>query len=261
MKTNSYSVLLQAIFGLLALITYCTQSNPVSDSGEPYDIAYLVAQTPKDDMEAELAALWLSDELVAPQALYDEIREGLHEIRSQYWEQVEGVAFWPPFVSSHLTIKITDSAKAEIRNGNYHAWDDLNDLFRLIQIDTSLFTAHPDYRYIYLRFQGRLNPYKLSDFYDTLTGIEYAGASGVGPDGSVILPWIVNDTLVFLCSHGWGDCWSGCIFRHNIYFKQENGFYYIAGEYLPHEENEPGWWKEIKCAPSKFDNYDDPDCE
>ena len=61
--------------------------------------------TPKENEEAELVALCLSGELIAPDSLYDDVLHDLTAIRAEFGDTIQaldGIGFWPPWRVSQL---------------------------------------------------------------------------------------------------------------------------------------------------------------
>jgi len=246
------------------IIMHCSSSTgPEPDNRT--ELEKLLELTPRIDREAELAAMWLSDELVAPESLYLAIRDGYSQIRSKYSQTIpkveEAVFFYNRDVST-IRFYMTDEGLDEIRNGTYTSWDSLNEIFSLIEIDTSgiLFT---NYNSVKLIFNGRLNPDRLVEYYDSLDGLEYATRSLIytlfgSPQN--FLPWIVDDKLVFLVNtpevfpmEGDGN--------HFWYFKYVDDNYELIGDFSVADSIWPEWWDEIRCAHINFNYYSMDYCD
>jgi hypothetical protein len=247
-------VILIPLISIFALFLFCGKITDFADTDGLSELERLLEQTPRADKEAELAAIWLSDELLAPESLYQEIRDGLSIIRSEY-ENGEvlnpyGMYFQYNLVESRVHVEFSDSIITQIRQGTYTGWDSLNTLYRMTEIDTSWFSFID---WVTLDFKGRLNPEILARYYGQLDGVIGAEASSYGGDWSNIYPWIVDGQLVFLFRRAWGDCPCGCEYSHLWYFKKENGSYKLIGDFNSSIDSlAPPWWQEVKQAFCKF---------
>lgn len=246
-------IILTALPFLLALfVSGCKNSPPTKVWDKP-----AVWNTPRENKEAEEAALWLSDCLIAHENLYDAILRDLASIRAKYGESIPQVkiTFMPPWRSDQLIVGITDDAKQQIRAGKYHDLDYLNSMFQLVSIDTSLF------RYtsvIVPTFEGRYNPKRLAEIYKTVPSVTYAEPNGFGGDWSNVYPWLLPEGLSYLFREGEGDCPSGCIHNCYWYFRvPPSGIEYI-GTWCPPSglgNPEPEWWWEAKQGMIRFRGY------
>ena len=125
---------------LSCLIISCSKStrNETDDekTGPPP-----VEFAPKENEEAELAALCLSGELVAPDSLYNQILSDLAAIRATFGDTLNvviRVKFKPPWIAGCLILGFDSITAQQIANGEYHAWDELNQQYQVMKIDTHL---------------------------------------------------------------------------------------------------------------------------
>ena len=98
-----------------------------------------LAVSQEENQEAELAALWLSGELYAPDELYEELLFGYTEVRSQFGDSIpklNEIEFSPLWRWYAFNVKFTESAVREMRAGEYTDLDSLNTLFGIADIDT-----------------------------------------------------------------------------------------------------------------------------
>jgi hypothetical protein len=207
-------------------------------------------ETPRENREAEEAALWLSDSLVAPEWLYNAILNDLAAIRAEYRDSIPqvNITFIPPWVSGKIWVSVTDEAKEKIRRGQYHELDSLNSVFHLTEIDTSFRIGN----FVYLTFEGRFHPERLAELYKQVSSIDYAGASRLIGDWSNVYPWVTLNGLSYLFREGWGDCPAGCIQSCYWYFKvTSSGIDYIGSWCMTSGQPpgfEPDWWWEARIA-------------
>ena len=254
MKSNLLTILVVMIFlPLISLLVLdcSSRSNPTGpdDSGWP---------TPRANKEAEEAALWLSDSLIAPEWLYQDILIHLAVIRTLYGDSIQKVReieFVPPWSSNSISLKVTEQAREQIRAGEYHDLDLLNFAFHHVSTDTILLGW---LGYIYLSFEGRLNPERLAELYSEVPSVLYASqASHRIGDYPNIYPWFSDNGVTYLLRDAWGDCPSGCIYSIYWYFKAaDSGIEYI-GFWDPQTQPEPDWWEQGKAGMWHYMRFDE----
>jgi hypothetical protein len=237
------------VIATAVLCAGCTEDTPTSAPAQdlppnPLD------QTPRENYEAEFVALSLSGELVAPQALYEEVRDGLAHLRSQYSDSIpDGVGFraicWLP---GEITGSLTEEASVEIRNGSYTEMDSLNAMLRLARMDTTSFSFSREQVYFHLFFEGRLHADRLREIYDLLPSVEYTSHGYLCLDQSQYYPRLIDGGVSYLFRRGFGDCPSGCIYSEFWYFKVIDLNVEYVGHWDPQSEPEPSWWNEAKMA-------------
>jgi len=128
------------------------------------------SHTPRENEEAEEAALWLSGSLVAPPQFYDVLCEDLPRIRAEFRAtipQVDSVAFQPRLVSNNVALWLTADAYQQYLQGEYHDWDSLNTRFGLTRIQP----GYGDYAVVHLIFAGRYNTPELANVYKKLSTV------------------------------------------------------------------------------------------
>jgi hypothetical protein len=209
-------------------------------------------QTPRPDYEAEVVALALSGELVAPQALYEEVRDGLERLRSLYFDQIpelQVIPFRHCWMPGEVSGMLTEAATAEIRAGIYTEMDSLNAALRLASIDTTSFSFRPNQLYFQLFFEGRLHPQRLSEMYGALPSVEYASPGYVCFDRSGFYAHFLDGAIAYLFRRGWGDCPAGCIFSEFWYFRIRGGSdVEYVGYWDPQSDPPPEWWPEARVS-------------
>lgn len=241
-----YSRITLVVILLSCFIISCSKSTKNengNENTEPPPIEF----TPKENEEAELIALCLSGELVAPDSLYNQILSDLAAIRATFgdtFEVVNRIKFSPPWVAGCLIIGFDDSTVQQIRNGQYHAWDSLNQQYQVTKIDTIVF----DWLGIaLLSFEGRLHPYRLAEVYAVLPGVWAASPNGIRGDYPNIYARQTGSGLTYLFRDAWGDCPSGCIYSEYWHFIFEGDQPVFIGHWAPDEDpNEPDWWEEAR---------------
>lgn len=256
LRNNVLCYLSCVVFLLLSCSDKPTVDTPHDE--DPYtDLRQLSAQTPRANEEAELMAIWLSNEIVAPDSLYEELSGKVGTLRAGLTATVPElgqIEFILPVPESKLIVDLADSAAQEFRAGSYDAWDTLNALLGVTSIDTN---SHFDYfRMVVLAFSGRYNPHKVETWYLELPGVGYASTSGRAGDWSVLLPWYVDGELVFFLREGSGDCPSGCLHSEVWYFRPAGESYSLSDTWsscaeLPCDPA-PGWYAEWQAAKHRY---------
>ena len=146
------------------------------------------APTPRDNLEAEEAALSLSGSLVAPQKLYDLVLRDLGSIRSQYGAlvpEVSTIKFQSYLVTNELLVDLWPAAYLQFERGNYHDLDSLNARYRVTRI-RPLFN-----HWIVLTFEGRYFPPALARVYEKVPSVFLADCDGYGffCEPSTVVMW------------------------------------------------------------------------
>ena len=211
---------------------------------------YELRLTPRANYEAEVAALWLSGELYAPQQLYDDLDFGFTAVRNEFGDSIpelNQIWYWEHWYPWEILVQLTDSATAQFRAGEYTDLDSLNTEFALTAIDTHLF-FHRFYvaRYI---FEGNLHPERLSEIYEQVESVEWASANSRGEFNHNFYPWIIGGGTSYLLRYGWGDCPSGCAWDKYWYFKVIGSTVEYIGTYdTSVDPAPPEWWSYAKWA-------------
>ncbi len=204
-----------------------------------------IGSSPMENEEAELIALCLSGELVAPDGLYEQVMTDLAAIRTAFAETLGTagqIEFRTPWSTGVLMLGFDDSTVQQIRDGEYHAWDDLNDQLQATNVDTS----HLDFiGCAVIVFNGRLHPYRLAEIYSQLPGLENTSPSFIRGDSPNVYSREIQGGMTYLFRNGWGDCPSGCISNEFWYFSCEGPEPEFVG-YWPAYEGvpPPHWWEE-----------------
>lgn len=201
-------------------------------------------RSPRENREAEVMALCLSNRLVAPEHLYQTILYQLAAIRAQYGDsipQLKEISFRTDWAIGELLILLTIEARELVRIGKYHDLDFLNEYLKLKKMDTCCGWNH-------LIFEGCLHPEYLVDLYVPVASVEYAQPNFFYGDGSTIYPSFSENGITYLFREAWGDCPSGC-YRQRFWCFEADGFdvNYI-GFWDPATEPEPDWWGQARTG-------------
>ena len=238
----------------LALFMSCGNDDRVSNPPPP-DNQSTIDDTPRANREAEEAALWLSGELIAPQDLYEAIRDDLDAIRGEFLDSIPktAIGFFPPWVVTEIIVLPDDATWDKIRNHEPNVIDSLNTVFRATKLDTLRIGS----RYLFgiIAFEGRLHPQRLSEIYQANPGVIIADPNGYVGDWSNIYPWKHDGNMTYLFRLGGGDCPAGCTENEFWYFRRVNGTTEYAGTFVYWDEPEPDWWDEAKTAFYQFQGY------
>jgi hypothetical protein len=199
----------QAIFALIVLLTSALPvKNVRADINDPNADRLL---------EAQLLALEVEGQLRPSEEITEQIYNDLFAIRSNYPE-IAFITYMPRAVPDEIMIGLTAEAAEQFRNGQYHALDELNETYGVIEIDSHLLSF---IRLLILKFDQIYNTELLSQIYAdaNLPGVRYAEPNYRIGDGSTI----IAEPPYYCFVHAWGDCPSGCIYREYWYFKVEDG--------------------------------------
>lgn len=234
------------ILMILAVSALAACDSPDSaDYGGEKTVKYI--EFGRENAEAELAALWLSGELQAPEELYQSIKDDLSEIRAMYADslaQLE-IEFAPPWAPSQVLVGLTESGVQKLRSGDFPEFEELNSLFHLAELDTKLNWAAP---VAVLTFEGRQHPARIAAPYAFLNDVSYAEPNGFSGDWSNVYPWRLSDGMSYLWREAWGDCPAGCINSRFWYFRVTGSGIEYVGTYRLGDDPEPPWWLEAKTS-------------
>ncbi len=184
--------------------------------------ADLIDPDPVCLLEAQQIALDLSGQLRPPTELTEQIYNDLAAIRSSYPEFAD-ITYRPHATPDEVMVGLTQEAAEQFRNGQYHALDELNQLYGVIAINDRLLSS---ISVIILKFNQVYNTNLLSDIYAQAEGVRYAEPNYMIGDGSTI----DADPPFYTFILAWGDCPAGCIYREFHHFKVENGCVTIPDE-------------------------------
>ena len=245
-------VILLAIVTCSVFLFGCGDCECPTQTTQPTD-SWL--NTPRENREAEEAALWLSGELVAPDFLYRALKSDLDAIRGEYVDSIShlSVEFKCWWIPSIILIEVTEGLRTKILAKEANLVDSLNTQFRATHMDT--FRLNVGY-YTVVYFKGRLHPQRLAEIYAQYDDVTYADCDTWIGDWSNVYPWQRGDTLTYLFRYGMGDCPVGCSPNQFWYFRRIHDETEYLGVYdtrdgVPH----PEWWNEATVAYEEFRNY------
>ncbi len=234
----------------IALITSCGNEDRVT-APAPANHQGNITDTPRENAEAEMAALWFAGKLVAPQEDYDAILTDLAAIRGEYLDSIPEVAieFFPPWVVTELLAHFTDETWDRIRNHEPNVVDSLGTVFHATSLDTLRLGSD---LIAILGFEGRLHPERLAEIYASFPEVLSAEPNHYCCDWSDVYPGEVDGHRTYLFRHGYGDCPAGCINSDFWYFRRVDGQTEYVGTYSKWTDPEPAWWAEAKHAYERY---------
>jgi len=221
---------------LLAMLMGCSETSTEPEDEEPVTVA---------SEEAKLIAMCLSDSLGPPAALSLRVENDLVKIRDCYgstYQVVDAVRFTTPWEPSAIMIKFDEATAQLVLQGDYHAWDGLNEELGIAEIEEELLSS---IGIATVHFEGIINPRRVVGVYASLPGVERVDPNYRVGDWSCIYPRLVEDQITYLFREGWGDCPAGCTYDRYWYFVFVEGQPTLIGVWCPHEAPwVPGWWGE-----------------
>ncbi|MFH1763621.1 MAG: hypothetical protein ABIF09_05445 [Gemmatimonadota bacterium] len=221
-------------------------TGPPPDAGSDDE---LLAQ--REEEEAEMAALWLSGELTAPDSLCLILKADLHAIRAEFRDEfpaVDSLWFEPPWTPGHISIYFRETVCGEIREGSYDDWDELNATFGLVGTRIHLWPWGKCT--VGLDFETMLHPRRLAEHYGPLRGVsEICVGYGLG-DYATLYPWETGGIRTYLFRKAWGDCPAGCIYKEYAYFRVMPSGPVLVGYYAG--GTPPEWWEEARAGIDAF---------
>lgn len=161
------------------------------------------------DIDAELLALEISQELLPPPSLYEQIHKDLIAIRTAY-PAMAPIHHQPLWIPGELIGQLTAEAMAQVKTGEYHGLDVVIAEYGPIEIIPSNDASLADLNYVTFKFSRRCNPECLTRPISAADGVFYAHSKWLSGDGNKIK--VVDDQYTF--SLGWGYCKTVCTYHH-----------------------------------------------
>lgn len=250
MTTSRGAILVSCLFAIL-LLCGCADDPVSSSADEPEDIS----ATPRADSEAEEMALYISRQLVAPEALYQRVKTDLHEIRTLFADSgsLADIRFFMYTFPSRVTLTFRPSFLSDSTTAGFRQFDSLNTFLRLQSVSR--------YRgWHSLSFDGLLHPFRLVDAYLTIDGIESAHVDVPVGGRSSIYPVQYGRTIRYFISAEGGDCPAGCGYAFVHCVDARGDQYTYVGNYNTWSEDEPPeWWSGYINAWEDFHRNRDDD--
>lgn len=187
---------------------------------------------PLPDREAEILALLMSGEIVAPLDLYETVLQDLESIRSAWCDTLPRICSIGPRTDWQigiLKLSVDFATYEAIRTGSYDAWDDLNERYDLDHVQFSDF-CRPPCPFVTLYFTPLLNPDFLISEYEQLPGVQSAFKSYFVGDGPNLIGTLIGSQRHYSFQYRWGDCIAGCIHSREWSFVADQGGITYEGE-------------------------------
>ncbi len=156
------------VCGLLVLA--CGSSPMHKSLDEPNQVSIDTADAVDGCDEAEQIAAVISGGLTAPWQLRERVRADLHKIRSEWLDSVPQVAFEFKQGMSLIWVEVDSATLSAIQDGNYTAWDSLNELYEFDSIQTHDYLPPEHFTMHFINCQ---NPVPLALAYRELDGFVY----------------------------------------------------------------------------------------
>lgn len=178
-------------FGDIRQAEWCYDDWSWGCTGAPWGGCSDPSLTPRENVEAEEVAIWLSEGLVAPQQLYDKVLSDLAIIRSRYGPaipELNTIQFTPYLESDRIIVEVTPEAAAQFERGEYHDLDSLNEHFKLC----NMYPEKCCQPRLHLEFDARYDTKVLAQAYEqvpSVIGAEPGRAFGWLCRPSTVLPW------------------------------------------------------------------------
>jgi hypothetical protein len=176
--------------------------------------------------DADVLALEISDSLLAPGIVVSQISQDLDAIHTAFpgWvDGVDGIQVRPDWFPGVIVVQMTPQAWADYEGGVFEEFNALNAQYGPVTISPIALNYT-----LQLEFAALYHPVVLASIYAQTAGIIYAGPNSLGGDGSDITSSQVGR---YLFKRGWGDCPSGCTYKHFWDFQVTNGNVTLLNEY------------------------------
>lgn len=243
----SKPIIISLVIAGSLIILHCAKPN------RPEEPPYFV-KTPMPDANAELLALTLSGEILAPLNLYERIHRDLEQIRCNNPHHYRGfcnILHTPKFGNpSTLPFYINQEVYDLLTADDYHEWDTLNTRFdfawyRVYSSDTNI---------VILYLGGRRNLELIAQEYLSLPG--FIKRITIPPPYSManIYPRMAADTISYLFRRVNTDCSSGIKWSYFWYFSATKDSVSFVGYWMPDwsDPDFPQWWSD---AGLNWDDY------
>lgn len=160
-------------------------------------LAYFDYGPHRENLEAEMLALVLSEEIRAPDELYDRIARDLRLIREEF-PDLEEVVNLVPYSPNQLLVGLKHSAS----NGTL---DELNAFYRVVDVrDIQPISV------VILTFCDTLNAQVVKSSYQALPDVTFAEPDETFGDGNHITVIPMASAFRYVFDEGSGDCRFGC---------------------------------------------------
>ena len=203
--------------------------------------------TMQDNKEAEEIALCLSGDLMAPKALYARVRDDLAAIRGDYADLFAGKRtgqFLIPWAPGSVVISFAPDVALQVKNGEYHEWDFVNEKLGINKID--LYLIDKGWAVVYSGY--RLNSRRMAEFYDSLPGVLYTEVNGriyLDCPISYVFPRLSGNDLSYLVLAIAPNAEDDYDYEY-LFFTMDGSVPTLVGVRDGRDADLPAWWDEAK---------------
>jgi hypothetical protein len=254
MNERRAEIMKKALIFVIAAFVAIFGFNCEDDSNPLFDLSQPETRTPEDSAafyEALVMSLWYTDNLYPDSSIAWRFYDNLLELREKYADSIPEVEikFVPIYSLLSFYISVDSTGFLKLRNGTFSELDSINDLYGIVNVDTSAF-AIPRFT-VRLDAGYPINTWKILPEYEPLDGITWASVAIAPGDWSNIYPWIYRDKVTFLVRSIEPSCPVGCPGGDFYYFMETDsgmayiGFYRDIG---PQSEPAPEWWNYGRTA-------------
>ena len=120
---------------------------------------------------------------------------------------IRNITYRPPWVPYEIIISYENETWDKIIDGEYHAWDELNEEYNMTIKKARSYT---NTRYFVLSFGQIIHPIHIASLYSDLPGVIYAEQNGYIGDHPSISMNQTGERIEYTFAIGGGDCPSGC---------------------------------------------------
>jgi hypothetical protein len=233
------------IFTFIALSSACVGEDPSAPSDAcptPLGTSADIGATPRSDPNLELLALRIDrGRVTADEETYTRVVADIAAVREAK-PQIASVTYFPVMDGRELLVYPNEQTTKLIRDGNYSAWDCLNDFYRLQRMELGA-----DDKYFVLSLKGLYDLNLVSQLYTELPGIMDVEPNWAAGDGPTICAKRNGSEYEYVIDRADGDCPSGCIIHEAHAFSSSAAGEIEARGVWNSESNEPPpeWFSRI----------------
>jgi hypothetical protein len=170
----------------------------------PVGSADEIASTPREDANLELLALSLDEgNVVATDETYERVIADVAGMRALE-PGLADIDYWPGNDGKTMILIPTEIARQSMQDGDYSAWDCLNDFYGLESPPTMSSSL------VIVTLDGMYSLDVLASVYGELPGVERAEPNSLGGDGPTICVLRDGANYEYVIDRAGGDCPAGC---------------------------------------------------
>jgi hypothetical protein len=161
-----------------------------------------VAASPRTETGLEQLTLALDDSAVASQTSYEQVVQDVETIKAQF-PAVADISYQPRESTGIFIEVVSKAVTTQMSDGNYTAWDCLNEHFGPAEVSTISDTA------VFVTLPHVLHPTHVPQMYADLPGVVRAESYPPSDGPTICANWKDTDRL-YLLEDATGDCQAGC---------------------------------------------------